>query len=129
MELSVRDHRVTIDDDLIRAEPAVIEQQVMAYLAGERERFRLDWRPPEGFIGTVMEAMAQVPYGETRTYGELGSILDSSAVAIGQACGRNPLPLVVPCHRIVAADGLGGYQYPGLKPRLLAMEAGGPSVR
>jgi O-6-methylguanine DNA methyltransferase len=45
--------------------------------------------------------MAKIPYGETKTYGEMAGALDSSAVAVGQACGRNPVPLIVPCHRVV----------------------------
>jgi len=72
-----------------------------------------------------MDAMAAIPYGETRTYGELAVELDTAAVAVGQACGRNPVPIVVPCHRVVGANSLGGYSAEGgpeLKERLLALE-------
>jgi methylated-DNA-[protein]-cysteine S-methyltransferase len=57
----------------------------------------------------VWDAMCAIPRGSTRTYGELARELGADARAIGQACGDNRLPLVIPCHRIVAADGLGGF--------------------
>ena len=57
----------------------------------------------------VWHAMCAIPRGSTRTYGELARELGADARAIGQACGDNRLPLVIPCHRIVAADGLGGF--------------------
>jgi methylated-DNA-[protein]-cysteine S-methyltransferase len=58
----------------------------------------------------VWEAMQAIPAGETRTYGELAKTIGSSARAVGGACGANPLPIVVPCHRVVGAGGaLGGF--------------------
>jgi methylated-DNA-[protein]-cysteine S-methyltransferase len=57
----------------------------------------------------VWRAMCAIPRGKTRTYGELARELGADARAIGQACGDNRLPLVIPCHRIVAADGIGGF--------------------
>ena len=57
----------------------------------------------------VWEAMQRIPAGSTRTYGELARELASSARAVGGACGANPIPLIVPCHRVVAAGGLGGF--------------------
>jgi len=57
----------------------------------------------------VWDAMCAIPRGSTRTYGELARELGADARAIGQACGDNRLPLVIPCHRIVAADGIGGF--------------------
>jgi methylated-DNA-[protein]-cysteine S-methyltransferase len=59
----------------------------------------------------VWDAMCAIPRGRTRTYGELARELGADARAIGQACGENRLPLVIPCHRIVAADGLGGFAH------------------
>ncbi len=53
--------------------------------------------------------MCAIPVGETRRYGDAASALNSAARAVGGACRRNPVPLVVPCHRIVAANGLGGF--------------------
>ena len=57
----------------------------------------------------VWEAMCKIPAGSTQTYGELAEAIGSSARAVGGACGSNPVPVVVPCHRIVAANGLGGF--------------------
>jgi len=57
----------------------------------------------------VWQAMCGIPRGKTRTYGELARELGADARAIGQACGDNRLPIVIPCHRVVAADGIGGF--------------------
>jgi len=58
----------------------------------------------------VWEAMQRIPAGSTRTYGEIATELRSSARAVGGACGANPIPLIVPCHRIIAASGrIGGF--------------------
>lgn len=59
----------------------------------------------------VWDAMCAIPRGKTRTYGELGRELGAEARAIGQCCGDNRLPIVIPCHRIVAADGIGGFAH------------------
>jgi methylated-DNA-[protein]-cysteine S-methyltransferase len=59
----------------------------------------------------VWDAMCAIPRGRTRTYGELARELGADARVIGQACGENRLPIVIPCHRIVAADGLGGFAH------------------
>lgn len=57
----------------------------------------------------VWRAMQQIPAGTALTYGQLAAQIDSDARAVGTACGKNPVPIVVPCHRIVAANGLGGF--------------------
>ncbi len=57
--------------------------------------------------------MCAIPFGETRTYGDLAKALGAPAQAIGQACGGNPVPVIVPCHRILGASGLGGFSAPG----------------
>jgi methylated-DNA-[protein]-cysteine S-methyltransferase len=59
----------------------------------------------------VWQAMCAIPRGKTRTYGELASELGADARAIGQCCGDNRLPIVIPCHRVVAADGIGGFSH------------------
>ena len=85
--------------------------QIQAYLEDGRFAFDLPLR----LAGTrhrmeVWEAMQRISAGETRSYGEIATLLRSSARAVGGACGANPIPLVVPCHRIVAAGGsLGGF--------------------
>ena len=85
--------------------------QIQQYLEDPRYAFDL----PLALSGTrhrleVWEALQRIPAGKTRTYGELARELRSSARAIGGACGANPLPLVVPCHRVIAAGGrIGGF--------------------
>ena len=85
--------------------------QIQSYLDDPAFEFEL----PLKLGGTrhrlaVWEAMQRIPAGETRTYGDLAKDLSSSARAVGGACGANPIPVVVPCHRIVAAGGsLGGF--------------------
>ena len=59
----------------------------------------------------VWDAMCAIPRGRTRTYGDLARELGADARAIGQACGDNKLPIVIPCHRVVAADGIGGFAH------------------
>ncbi|TWG86296.1 methylated-DNA-[protein]-cysteine S-methyltransferase [Cupriavidus gilardii J11] len=73
---------------------------------------------PLATVGTafqqrVWQAIAAVPRGRTATYGELASSIGGTARAVGQACGDNPFPLVVPCHRVVGAKGLGGFAHHG----------------
>jgi len=57
----------------------------------------------------VWQAMLAIPCGQTMTYGELAKQIGSSAQAVGQACGHNPIPIVIPCHRVVGKTGLGGF--------------------
>jgi methylated-DNA-[protein]-cysteine S-methyltransferase len=59
----------------------------------------------------VWQAMRAIPRGKTRTYGDIARELGADARAVGQACGDNHLPLVIPCHRVVAADGIGGFAH------------------
>jgi methylated-DNA-[protein]-cysteine S-methyltransferase len=70
--------------------------------------------------------MRTIPYGETRCYGDLAGMIGSAPRAVGGACGRYPIPIVIPCHRVLARNGLGGYSGAGgldTKRRLLALEA------
>jgi methylated-DNA-[protein]-cysteine S-methyltransferase len=88
--------------------------QIDEYVAGTRTVFTLplDWRGLSSFERRVLEALSQVPAGTTLTYGELAERIGEpgAARAVGGALGHNPLALLLPCHRIVAADGtLGGY--------------------
>lgn len=62
-----------------------------------------------GMYAAIYKAVQQVPYGETRTYGEIADICSTHARVVGTALARNPTPLIVPCHRIVASNGLGGF--------------------
>ncbi len=61
------------------------------------------------FQKSVWHELSKIPVGETRTYGEIAHKLNSSARAVGNACRRNPVQIIVPCHRVVSAKGLGGY--------------------
>ena len=61
------------------------------------------------FQEKVLKQLLQIPYGETRSYGEIAKILKTSPRAVGNACRNNPLPIIIPCHRVVAANGIGGY--------------------
>lgn len=102
-------------------------RQLDAYFAGERTAFDLPLTPD----GTdhqkrVWAAMSQIPFGGVRTYGDLARDIGSSARAVGTACGKNPIPVIVPCHRVIAAgSGIGGYSGRGgleTKRVLLALE-------
>ncbi|WP_136589501.1 methylated-DNA--[protein]-cysteine S-methyltransferase [Salinigranum halophilum] len=129
MRLSVFGYAFELDETLVDVTPAELRRAVATYERGDSREFVCAVAYPEGFTGAVMRAIAEIPYGETRTYGELADELDTSAVAVGGACGRNPLPLVVPCHRVVGASSLGGFSAHGgvaAKRRLLAHERGGP---
>ena len=86
--------------------------QIEKYVADPGYRFKL----PLKEIGTafqrrVWEQISAIPLGETRTYGDLARALRSAPRAVGQACGTNYFPLVIPCHRVVAASGLGGFAH------------------
>ena len=85
--------------------------QLAAYLADPRAGCDLPLAPAgTDFQRRVWRAIAAIPQGKTLTYGEIARRLKSAPRAVGQACGRNPYPVVVPCHRVVAANGgLGGF--------------------
>jgi methylated-DNA-[protein]-cysteine S-methyltransferase len=88
-------------------------RQVTAYFAGTLTRFDLplDWG--EGLQASVGRAMAAIPFGETRTYGQIARAVGAPAQAVGQACGGNSLPILIPCHRVTGTDWFGGYSAPG----------------
>lgn len=95
-------------------------RQLLAYLANPHFVFDLPLQEAgTPFQRRVWAQIAAIPGGETRTYGQLAKILENAPRAVGQACGANPYPVVVPCHRVVAANGaLGGFahQYDGFLP-------------
>jgi methylated-DNA-[protein]-cysteine S-methyltransferase len=89
-------------------------QQISEYLLGERETFDLpiDWSGLTPFQEKALRATYDIPYGEVKTYGEIASQLGNprAARAVGRAEATNPMPLVIPCHRVIGADGgLHGY--------------------
>lgn len=85
--------------------------QLTDYFDGRRRDFDLPLRPKgTDFQRRVWDAMLNIPYGEVRTYGDLAGDLSSSPRAVGTACGRNPIPILIPCHRVVGKAGaLTGY--------------------
>lgn len=92
----------------------VLEQardQLDAYFEGRLTEFDLPLAPMgTAFQKKVWQAMSRIPFGATRTYGDLASELGTSPRALGGACGRNPIPIIIPCHRILGSNGgLGGY--------------------
>jgi methylated-DNA-[protein]-cysteine S-methyltransferase len=106
--------------------------QLAEYFAGERQQFDLplDLSHGTAFQQSVWQALRQIPHGQTCSYGRLGAQIGRGAAvrAVGAAVGRNPLSVIVPCHRVLGADGaLTGYAG-GLdrKVRLLALEGASP---
>jgi methylated-DNA-[protein]-cysteine S-methyltransferase len=108
--------------------PLLVEaaRQLDAYFAGELSDFDLTLRPAgSAFEQCVWAAMRRIPYGKTQCYGDLAAAIGSAARAVGGACGRNPIPIVIPCHRVLAKTGLGGYSGQGglaTKQTLLSLE-------
>ncbi|HWC09144.1 MAG TPA: methylated-DNA--[protein]-cysteine S-methyltransferase [Solirubrobacterales bacterium] len=106
-----------------------VRRELDRYFAGQLEDFGLplDWSLTGGFQGRVQRQINRIPYGQTRTYTEIARRAGNERAvrAAGTACGRNPLPVVVPCHRVLrSSGGLGGYGG-GLpmKKALLALES------
>jgi methylated-DNA-[protein]-cysteine S-methyltransferase len=133
-ELWLDDGRV-VNHELPRAREPVrparhpVVERVRAYFAGERVSFDdvdLDFSWATPFQTGVADALRAIQYGETVTYGELAALAGhpNAQRAAGTFCARNRFPLFVPCHRVVAADGLGSYGSLGLeyKRRLLELE-------
>ncbi len=99
--------------------------QMAGYFAGRRAAFDLPFDLGQGFQRDFLATLLTIPYGETRTYGDLARALGVSAQAIGQACGANRIPILIPCHRVLGATGLGGYSGAGgveTKVALLRLE-------
>ena len=102
--------------------------QLHAYFDGELTEFDLPLAPAgTPYRQRVWQALIAIPYGATRTYGEIAAAAGGSARSVGQANGSNPIPLIIPCHRVVAGSHLGGYSGgDGLETKrwLLALEGG-----
>lgn len=88
--------------------------QLAAYFEGRLRRFDLPITPTGSAAQRAFgAALLRIPYGETRTYGALADELAISAQAAGQLCGANPLAILIPCHRVLGHDSLGGFSAPG----------------
>ncbi len=88
--------------------------QINEYFDGTRTEFDLPLHVAgSDFQRVVCDVMSAIPFGETVTYGDISKQLNIPAQAIGQACGGNPIPLIIPCHRVLGASGLGGFSGDG----------------
>lgn len=118
------------DDEIL----VVATEQFNEYFVGRRRAFKLPVHRArtEHFGSLVQQHLNMIPYGQTRSYGQIAAQLDKpgAARAVGSACANNPLPLLQPCHRVVRADGSYG-QFSGTpeaKSYLLALERGEESI-
>jgi methylated-DNA-[protein]-cysteine S-methyltransferase len=116
-------HEDVLNELVVKVSPRVLEaparldearRELDEYFEGERRSFDLplDWRLTKGFRSEVLHKLVEVPYGETASYAEMAAQAGRPRAyrAAGSACGSNPMPVVVPCHRVVASGGgLGGY--------------------
>ncbi len=81
-------------------------RQLQAYFDGTLARFDLPLRVVgSDFQRAVCDAMSAIPLGDTRTYGDIATATGNSAQAVGNACGANPIPIIIPCHRVLGAGG------------------------
>jgi len=125
--------RLTWDGEDEGAPTPLLEEakrQIEAYDAGDLQEFDLPLRVGgSDFQRAVCEAMRAIPFGETSTYGDIARALDHPAQAVGRACGHNPIPILIPCHRVMGAGGkLTGFSGKGgveTKLALLRHEGGG----
>lgn len=112
--------------ELVEEMPSEWLGQIAEYLRGERMEFEgsVEQEGTE-FQKLVWGEISRIPYGETRSYGEVAAAIGRPMAvrAVGTACGKNKLPIVVPCHRVVASNGIGGYAFwIDLKKKLLELE-------
>ena len=129
MQDSRRPTRVGADWERDDGRFAALREQLGEYFAGERREFdlELELRGSE-FERRVWDALREIPYGETRAYGEIAIAIGApgQARAVGAANGRNPIAVVVPCHRVIGADGsLTGYAG-GLERKRLLLDLEAP---
>jgi methylated-DNA-[protein]-cysteine S-methyltransferase len=144
VKLALPSHRgdVVSDDEVLeelagKVSPRVLEapqrlddarRQLDAYFEGKLQHFQVpvDWRLSRGFTNRALHAVARIPYGKTRSYAEIAKSAGNPRAfrAAGTACGHNPVPLIVPCHRVVqSGGGIGNYGGgPEMKRSLLSLE-------
>lgn len=117
MRLTETDGAITGLRWAARAEEADTSEVIAAALAQldeyfnrRRQSFDLPLAPKgDAFQLAFLDILRAIPYGETRSYGEIAREMGVSAQAIGQACGANPIPVMIPCHRVLGTNGLGGF--------------------
>ncbi|MBY0573473.1 MAG: methylated-DNA--[protein]-cysteine S-methyltransferase [Undibacterium sp.] len=94
------------------AAAALAQEQLTRYFSQVNFQFQLPLKQVgTAFQQRVWQAIAAIPCGEVRTYGQIAKHIKSAPRAVGQACGANHFPLVIPCHRVTAAGGLGGFAH------------------
>ena len=87
-----------------------VVSELMSYFKNPSFRFTIQAQPAgSDFRKNVWKALKNIPTGDTRSYGDIADMLDSSARAVGGACRDNPVPIIIPCHRVIARNGFGGY--------------------
>jgi methylated-DNA-[protein]-cysteine S-methyltransferase len=113
--------RISMPSERRRATPGVapspvqqLARQIERYASGGRVDYSLEllvWPAVSPFTRAVWEALPEIPRGDVRTYGDVAIMIDRphAARAVGNALNQNPFALVIPCHRVVAANGIGGY--------------------
>ena len=102
----------------LRDEPtpmlADVGAQLAAYFDGRLTMFDVEMSfESSPFQHGVLESMMSIPYGSTKTYGDIADYVEGSAQAVGNACGANPIPILIPCHRVLGATSLGGFSGAG----------------
>jgi methylated-DNA-[protein]-cysteine S-methyltransferase len=102
--------RIEPEADWIRSDRSFADatRQLKEYFAGKRKAFDLELSPSgTRFQLTVLDALQRIPYGETRSYADIARAVGNPRAvrAVGAANGRNPLPIVIPCHRVIGSDG------------------------
>lgn len=102
-----------------------MKKQVEKYFSGKKVEFDFEYElNVSKFTALVLEEVRKIPYGEVETYGEIADRLKTSPRAVGQALKRNPILVLIPCHRVVAENGIGGYSSGfEMKRRLLELES------
>ena len=110
-----------------------LAERIVAFLGGAQDAFtdvELDLEWCTGFQRSALEAMREIPYGETASYGEVAALAGhlNAQRAVGSVCAQNRFGLVVPCHRVVAAEGLGSYGSHGVEYKRRLLELEGVSV-
>ncbi len=96
--------------------PVLVEahRQLAAYFAGELTEFDVPLAPKVSVRQRVfLDALMAIPFGETMTYGEIAKVTGMSAQGAGQACGANPIAIIIPCHRVTGTGNLGGFSAKG----------------
>ncbi len=108
--LSDVQQQVIVNDDALPAQVRQACQQIKQYFRQPTALLNIAV-PPHGtsFQQRVWQVIAAIPVGETRTYSQLAEQIGSGSRAVANACGANPLPILIPCHRVVAKHGLGGF--------------------